>query len=41
VLIPFIGYALGCRYIGYVECAGERLTDVLNRTDRSSSARPS
>jgi hypothetical protein len=33
VLIPFIGYALGCRYIGYVECAGERLTDVLNRTE--------
>jgi hypothetical protein len=33
VLIPFVGYALGRRYIGYVECAGERLTDLLNRTD--------
>ena len=33
MLIPFIGYALGRRYIGYVECAGERLTDLLNRTE--------
>jgi hypothetical protein len=33
VLISFIGYALGRRYIGYVECEGERLTDVLNRAD--------
>jgi hypothetical protein len=33
VLIPFIGYALGRRYIGYVECAGERLTDLLNHTE--------
>jgi hypothetical protein len=33
LLIPFIGYALGRRYIGYVECAGERLTDLLNRTE--------
>jgi hypothetical protein len=33
VLIPFIGYALGRRLIGYVECADERLTDLLNRTD--------
>jgi hypothetical protein len=33
VLIPFIGYALGRRYIGYVECAGERLTDLLNRSE--------
>jgi hypothetical protein len=33
VLVPFIGYALGRRYIGYVECAGERLADFLNRTE--------
>jgi hypothetical protein len=33
VLIPFIGYALDRRFIGYVECAGERLTDLLNRTE--------
>jgi hypothetical protein len=33
VLIPFIGYALNRRFIGYVECEGERLTDMLNRSD--------
>jgi hypothetical protein len=33
VLIPFIGYALNRRFIGYVECEGERLTDLLNRSD--------
>ncbi len=33
MLIPFIGYALGRRFIGYVECSGERLTDLLNRTE--------
>jgi hypothetical protein len=33
VLIPFIGYALGRRLIGYVECEGERLTDLLNRSE--------
>jgi hypothetical protein len=33
VLLPFIGYALGRRFIGYVECEGERLTDLLNRTE--------
>jgi hypothetical protein len=33
VLIPFIGYALSSRFIGYVECEGERVTDLLNRTD--------
>jgi hypothetical protein len=33
VLLPFIGYALGRRFIGYVECEGERLTDMLNRTE--------
>ena len=32
MLVPFIGYALGRRFIGYVECSGERLTDLLNRT---------
>ncbi len=32
MLIPFIGYALGRRFIGYVECEGERLTDMLNRS---------
>lgn len=33
MLIPIIGYALGRRFIGYVECTGERLTDLLNRTE--------
>jgi hypothetical protein len=33
VLIPFVGYALGRRIIGYVECEGERLTDMLNRAE--------
>ena len=33
MLIPFIGYALGRRFIGYVECQGERLTDLLNRAE--------
>jgi hypothetical protein len=33
VLIPFIGYALGRRFIGYVECEDERLTDLLNRAE--------
>ena len=33
MLIPFIGYALGRRYLGYVESAGERLTELLNRTE--------
>jgi hypothetical protein len=33
VLIPFIGYAVGRRLIGYVECENERLTDLLNRSE--------
>jgi hypothetical protein len=33
VLVPFIGYALGRRFIGYVECDGGRLADALNRSD--------
>ena len=33
MLIPFIGYALGRRFIGYVECEGERLTDLLNHSE--------
>ena len=33
MLIPFVGYALGRRFIGYVECDGERLTDLLNGSD--------
>lgn len=33
MLIPFIGYALGRRFIGYVECEGERLSDMLNRAE--------
>jgi hypothetical protein len=33
VLLPFIGYALGRRFIGYVDCEGERLTDMLNRAE--------
>lgn len=33
MLIPFIGYALGRRFIGYVECDGGRLTDLLNHTE--------
>ncbi|HEX7491530.1 MAG TPA: hypothetical protein VF337_07480 [Candidatus Limnocylindrales bacterium] len=30
MLVPFVGYAMGRRFIGYVESAGERLTDLLN-----------
>ena len=33
MLIPFIGYALGRRLIGHVECENERLTDLLNRSE--------
>jgi hypothetical protein len=33
VLIPFIGYAVGRRLIGYVECENERLSDLLNRSE--------
>jgi hypothetical protein len=33
VLVPFIGYSLGRRFIGYVECEGERLTDLLNHSE--------
>ena len=33
MLVPFVGYALGRRFIGYVENEGERLTDLLNRAE--------
>lgn len=33
MLVPFVGYALGRRFIGYVECDGGRLTDTMNRSD--------
>lgn len=33
MLIPFIGYALNRRFIGYVECENDRLSDVLNRSE--------
>lgn len=33
MLVPFIGYALGRRYIGYVECEREQLADLLNRAE--------
>lgn len=33
MLLPFIGYAQSRRFIGYVECEGERLTDILNRAE--------
>ncbi len=33
MLTPFIGYALGRRFIGYVECQGERLPELLNRSE--------
>lgn len=33
MLVPFIGYALGRRFIGYVECGGERLSDMLDRAE--------
>ena len=33
MLIPFVGYAQSRRFIGYVECEGDRLTDVLNRAE--------
>jgi hypothetical protein len=33
LLTPFIGYALTRRFIGFVECEGERMTDMLNRAE--------
>ncbi len=33
MLVPFIGYAQNRRFIGYIESEGERLTDVLNRSE--------
>ena len=33
MLTPFVGYALGRRLIGHVECENERLTDFLNRSE--------
>ena len=33
MLVPFVGYSLGRRLVGYVECDGGRLTDMLNRTE--------
>jgi hypothetical protein len=33
VLIPFIGYASARRFIGYIDSDGQRLTDILNRSD--------
>lgn len=33
MLVPFIGYALRRRFIGYVECDGGRLTDILNQNE--------
>jgi len=33
VLLPFIGYAVGRRLIGYVDRENERLTDLLNRSE--------
>jgi hypothetical protein len=33
VLVPFIGYARGRRFIGYVDSEGDRLSEVLNRSE--------
>ncbi len=33
MLVPFIGYAQNRRFIGYVESSGERMADMLNRTE--------
>jgi hypothetical protein len=33
VLVPFIGYSTGRRFIGYVECMGEQMADLLNRSE--------
>jgi hypothetical protein len=30
VLTPFIGYSIGRRYIGHVDCGGDRLVDLFN-----------
>jgi hypothetical protein len=30
VLTPFIGYSTGRRYIGHVDCGGDRLVDLFN-----------
>ncbi len=34
MLVPFVGYAQGRRFIGYVECRDDRLAEFLNRNDR-------
>jgi len=33
VLVPFVGYALGHRLIGRVECDGGRMAELLDRVD--------
>jgi hypothetical protein len=33
MLVPFVGYAEDRRFMGYVECAGERMTDLLQRSE--------
>jgi hypothetical protein len=33
VLVPFIGYSVGRRFIGYVERGARRLPDMLNRSE--------
>jgi len=33
VLIPFIGYALGRRFIGYLESEDERFAETMNRSE--------
>ncbi len=33
MLVPFIAYALNRRFIGYLECEGEKIVDVLNRSE--------
>ena len=30
MLVPFVGYSVGRRFIGYVECGTERLPEMLN-----------
>ena len=33
MLVPFIGYSVGRRFIGHVECGAARLPDLLNRSE--------
>ncbi len=34
MLVQFVGYAEDCRYVGHIECEGERITELLQRSER-------